>query len=252
MVSASATMHFRFDRLRRLLGRLGSLPLQLSRRLDRLPRMDAPIAASVTLVAVVLSAALSFVVGPQPRATSAQPTGDAPATATASPGAPVKIVGAAPRSDNCAEQVWPYIERRCLTRPGDNPKTMSAVQGAAPSAPPARGGERATTSAAPADQVAAPQSTAAHDAAKPRVATAYLSPPRQRVGNVGADGLLVPRGAMPLPPSVSDRLSSRQDGEDAWADRAMERLMLGEPRRRIGRRGHRSRFGGRPVFGFPF
>jgi len=251
MFSASASVYRRLDYLRRLAGRLGSLPLQFCRRIDRLPRADAPIAASVTLVSVILAAALTFAVAPHQRATSTQPTSDAPATALASPGAPVKIVGAAPRSDNCAEQVWPYIERRCLARAVDNPRTNSAVERATPSASASQSEERAAIGAAPADQIAATQFAVTDNPAKRRVATAYLSPPRQRTGRSEADGLIVPRGAMPVPP-VPDRFSSRQDADGGWADRAMEQSMLGEPRRRMGRRGYRSRFGTRRMFGFPF
>ena len=53
----------------------------------------------------------------------------------------VKIIGARPRSENCAEQVWPYIEPRCLTRvhaarpasPASDAAAARSTTGAAPS-----------------------------------------------------------------------------------------------------------------------
>jgi hypothetical protein len=81
----------------------------------RLPRADARIATTATLLGMTASAALTFTQPPQLRTTATKPAVDAPADATAPLAGPVKIIGAAPRSENCAEQVWPYIEQRCLT-----------------------------------------------------------------------------------------------------------------------------------------
>src|SRR5215510_6799550 len=83
----------------------------------RLPRATPRVAASVTLLGVVASGALAL--APQRSAPAPQPARALAANGETATFAPVKIVGAAPRSDNCAEQVWPYIEQRCLTRAAD-------------------------------------------------------------------------------------------------------------------------------------
>jgi hypothetical protein len=235
---ASASVPLCFDHLRRLAGYLPQLAEQLQSWIVRLPRADARIAATATLLGMTASAALTFTQPPPLRTTATKPAVDAPADATGPLAGPVKIIGAAPRSENCAEQVWPYIEQRCLTRvaaPGD---------GAAR--------ERATSGLAPAEFSALPTPMAAQPA-KPRVATAYLPAPRPRFATMESDRLVIPRGATPIPPAAWDRHSVWQDAEDVWAERGIERPMLGEPRRRSGRRGHRSRYGGtRPLFGFRF
>jgi hypothetical protein len=250
---ASASVPLCFDHLRRLAGYLPQLAEQLRASVVRLPRADVRIAATATLLGVTASAALTLTQPPQLRTTATKPAVDAPADATAPLAGPVKIIGAAPRSENCAEQVWPYIEQRCLTRAADKPKASPVASDAAPGDGSAR--ERATSGVAPAEFSALPMPMAAQPA-KPRVATAYLPAPRPRFGTFGtmeSDRLVIPRGATPIPPAAWDRHSVWQDAEDVWAERRIETPMLGEPRRRSGRRGNRSRYGGtRPLFGFPF
>jgi hypothetical protein len=190
----------------------------------RLPRANPRIAASVTLLAVLVSAALALV--PQRAATTAQSMPGTPGQTIAVPAAPVRIVGAAPRSDNCAEQVWPYIEQRCLTRAADRPKASAPAH--APSAGEAQSSTRATVGAAPADR----------DAGLPP------APPQ-------AANLPVPPGAVPLPSAPSAKQPSFVQ------ERANLRTeSIGEPRRRAGRHSYRSRHGRawsrRPVFAFPF
>lgn len=247
---ASASVPLCFDHLRRLAGCLPQLAEQLQACIVGLPRADARIAATATLLGVTASAALTFTQPPQLRTTATKPAVDAPADATAPLAGPVKIIGAAPRSENCAEQVWPYIEQRCLTRAADKPKASPVASEGAPGDGSAR--ERATSGLAPAEFSALPTPMAAQPA-KPRVATTYLPVPRARFGTMESDRLVVPRGATPIPPAAWDRHSVWRGAEDVWAERGIERPILGEPRRRSGRRGHRSRYGGtRPLFGFPF
>src|SRR5205814_912209 len=78
------------------------------------------IRATAVLLAVLASAAWVFVGSPQRPAQEAKPPVAARVDASAA-GGPVKFVGAAPKSSNCAEQVWPYIEQRGLTRIADRP-----------------------------------------------------------------------------------------------------------------------------------
>jgi hypothetical protein len=193
----------------------------------RLPRANPRLAASVTLLAVLMSAALALV--PQRAATTAQSISETPHT-VAVPAAPVKIVGATPRSDNCAEQVWPYIEQRCLRRAADRPKTSPPAHTA--SADEAQSGKRATVGAVAADGGAGLPSA---------------SPPAARE----PASLPVAPGAVPLPsaPSVNQP-SFAQEGANLRTE------SIREPRRRAGRHSYRSRYGRgwsrRPVLAFPF
>lgn len=191
----------------------------------RLPRATPRVAASVTLLGVVASGALAL--APQRSAPAPQPARALAANGETAPLAPVKIVGAAPRSDNCAEQVWPYIEQRCLTRAADRPKTSAEVPG-----------------------VTAPQSgvRATSPAAADRVADAPASPPQVAAKDVN---LPIPPGAVPLPPASSTtRPAFGPEGANGRPE------SIGEPRRRAGRHAYRFRHGHfsnrRPIFAFPF
>jgi hypothetical protein len=235
---------------------------------SRLSSGDARVTASLNLIAVLCSATLAFMLSPQPPAPGAPITGPAPVAEL--PTAPVKIVGAEAPKGNCADQVWPYIEPRCLTRAGDaakpdSPAAVAATPTAKPDLPaptakpdasaaaansPAAtvaqlAAERTTTGKAPAEPAALPGAVMNDSAAAPaksRSATASLTLPR-RVG-FGA-----PRGAMVAPAAASDRRATQQTAEEAWAGQAMEQLME-QPRQRERRRHHRSERGS--FFSFPF
>jgi hypothetical protein len=214
---------------------------------------SARVGVAAALLAVTVAAALAFALLPRPWTMAANPmktaanaTKNAPADAAEAVVGAVEIVGAAPRSDNCAGQF-------CLASAADSPKTNTG-----PTNPPLHAMEppapaRETASAA-ADQAGRTQSPAAGEPVESRVATAYLPFPLLRSGSVDPATVPLPPGAVPTPPGApsQDRLLSRQDAEDAGAERATD----SEPRRRFGRRAHRSRYGrswsGRRVLRFPF
>jgi hypothetical protein len=75
----------------------------------RVSREKSRAAATATLFGVVLCATLAFTIAPRPKAFA---TAQATYSATTDSG-PIKMVGGAPRSNVCDEQVWPYIEDRC-------------------------------------------------------------------------------------------------------------------------------------------
>jgi hypothetical protein len=200
----------------------------------RLPRADPRMAASVTLMAVVVSAALALM--PQRAVTTRQAATPAPRGTEAVPAAPVRIVGAAPRSDNCAEQVWPYIEHRCLTRAAGRPKTSTQ----APTAIEPQAGARTTVGAAPPDR------------------GVEVPPAPQQVAAKEPVELPIPPGAVSLPsaPAAGRPPSFAQPGTRVGAAPGFEGPLMGEPRPRMARRAHRSRHGRfssrRPAFAFPF
>jgi hypothetical protein len=179
--------------------------------------LDPRVAASITLAGVAISAGAGFMVAPRSSSPAAMmttiTTTDTRVAATDVadlPRGPVKIIGGAPRSENCADQVWPYIERRCLTLAADRVPTVSAAN---PQARPSPATARLETIGAAFvgdDAQADPPRIA-----RPRVATAYLSLPQ--------------------------RDSAWQT--DGWTNPAAEEPVVGKPRQRIGRRAHRSRFG---------
>ena len=196
---------------------VGQLVERLWRPADALPQNFPPLsnatsrtAATATLVAMTMGALLILAL-PLPRSGAAAKPADGVADIGV-PAGPVRIVGATPRSDDCREQVWPYIEQRCLAR-ADRKPALPAADEPAPA--------RATAGAAPAEA----------GAARSRVATAYLAMPRPR---------FVPD---------SDRFGVRviaPDRDRVWQDIEVgsdgaEGLVLGEPRRRSGRRASLSR-----------
>ena len=204
-----------FGHLRQLLGRFAPAA-------DRPPPdpactrgADPRTAATISLLAVIVCAASTFALPPRPGAIPAKPGDDVVAGGTAGPAGPVRIVGATPRSDDCREQVWPYIEQRCLTRVE---RPTAKVEVAAPIAAETR--ERVTAGAAP-----VARETAALPATPARFfpATARLALPVRRSDPV----------ASAMPESASDGL---------WLD---------EPRRH-GRRAQRFRTRHRGFSLFPF
>jgi hypothetical protein len=225
-----------------------------ARRRDRLlggmartPRANPRVRVLAIVFAVTVAAAWAALL-PRPWTMVASPTKTAPnltriaaADAAEALVGLVKIVGAAPRSDTCAEQV-------CLASAADRLTTNTAPTNPPLGAmmPPAPA--RASTSAAPADEADRTLSLPADAPVKSQVAAAYLPLPRLPSGS--ADPAAVPFA--PEAASTPDGLLSRPDAEDAGAERASD----SEPRRRIGRRAHRSRYArgwsGRPRFRFPF
>ena len=253
MRSQSAPAAPRFDQLHHAAERFSSLVHDALRPVAEVARADARVRATVALLAVMASAALALAPARTPPAEAAREATPTPArhVAVADATRPVKFVGAAPRTGNCAEQVWPYIEQRCLTRPADAPKSAPATSVGKPAAATAASG-RTTMGAAPVDPAAPPQLVVPDSAHKLRVATVHLSlapAARQRFGASEPDDLPVPPGA-----GRGDGVSRWADEDESWSDRAMERPFLAEPRRRMGRRAYRhGRIWGRGrVFGFPF
>src|SRR5262245_19533110 len=90
-----------------------------------------PSRASRLVIAAALATGVAFLLTSQPHEPDDMAASAPPATAMASsatarlpqvatePREAVKIVGGKPRSANCAEQVWPYIEQRCLAGAAD-------------------------------------------------------------------------------------------------------------------------------------
>jgi len=126
--------------------------LSLQRLRDRLRQKfherDVRLQSSVSLLAVLLCAALSFALAPRlPSANGAvlSPQAEAARATEALRSTQVKMLDGKPRSELCEEQTWPYIDRRCLriaSNPttagaGSNPpvQTESVSTAAAPSAP---------------------------------------------------------------------------------------------------------------------
>jgi hypothetical protein len=158
---------------------------------------------------------------------------NAPAATEPLRAGPVKIVDAAPRGGNCEEQVWPYIEQRCLKRA----PTAAAVEPPAPQAAPA----------APDLAADAPAASIPPAAATETVALAPAPPDE----DVDANG--VPMQRLASLPQTSDNgtaaLAGAAAGVATW--QLVERRA---ERRRSGRRGGYSRRQAMPfgAFGFRF
>src|SRR5262245_3676941 len=216
------------------------------------PRLEPRASASITLVAI-LAVATPALLWARGAANVPQVPSDRADTRAAHK--PVKIVGATLRSENCADQVWPYIEPRCLTR-GPAAQAPAASQARETASDP-----RVTTGAsvpagrpAAAAPPAAASPTAAAQVVRRRVATAMLPLPSRRAGRAETDGLAVPPGAVApgaIPPARSPDRSASSTVDDAWSHGGAERWM-GEPRRRAGRRWHRRRHHGRSTIILPY
>jgi hypothetical protein len=170
--------------------------------------IDPRAAATVTLLAVALVAVSGM------RLSVPAGTASRPATATVAPtervpAAPVKIVGASPRSEACDAQVWPYIEGRCLVR-APAQQAPPRAETTAPPVPPAPAARAETTGAA---QQARP-SIGADDRAPLRTAASYLQLPARR--------------------------AAASVASDAWVDDEFEQPAYGTQNRRAGRRGDRN------------
>lgn len=162
--------------------------------------------------------------------------------------APARIIGAAPRGGNCSEQVWPYIEARCLTRAAEN-RPDAHASARSPSgraeAPANLRGRAETTGLASTDAPATPISSAREVHRKSRVATAALSPPPRRT--YAAEDAPFAAGPTTLSTGRPDRVF-------LWQESGAEPSMWREPQRRLGRGAQRSRHRGgrRHLFGFMF
>jgi hypothetical protein len=177
---------------------------------------DPRAAATVTLLAVTLVAAF----GLQLSLPAGMPLPSATATVTPAervPAAPVKIIGASPRSDACDAQVWPYIEGRCLVRAPAAPRAETTAAAAPPAASRAE-----TTGSAP----AVPPSVAAEARTPVRAAASHLQ----------------------LPP----RRAAASSATDAWMDDDVAEPSYGTRSRRAGRRGYRDERNSRRRRAFPF
>jgi hypothetical protein len=216
-----------------------------------LPRVsaDARVAASVTLVAVVICASATFALTPRAGAVSA-PSGNR--LAQASPSPVVKIVNATPRSERCEEQTWPYFDRRCLPGTTQSPQatgapaTVTALPMAAPSS--------AAVQPIPAAQPAKPSSSSPPTARQVTGGSQLASasaPQTSATASASATTGIAPRDEL-SPVMRADREDIRRRDEliAAWeaeeTARRAEEERPPEPRRRKVRR-HHHQFG---FFGF--
>src|SRR5438105_2734416 len=196
MPSAQLSVQPPFDELRCLADRLSALALRLRERCMGAAAKDRRIGATGALLAVMVGVALVFAPALLRPITDAKPHRDASANSLERAAASVKFVGASPRSDDCAQQVWPYIEPRCLAGPAAGGKSHGARSNAAPAPePPAARPDDTTPSgaappgAAPRDPVASASSDAREEAGRARVATTHLSPSRRRIDALAPAGL---------------------------------------------------------------
>jgi hypothetical protein len=209
-----------------------------------LPRVssDARVAASVTLLAVVICASAAFALTPR---AGSMPVGSVNRLAQASPPPVIKIVNATPRSERCEEQTWPYFDRRCLPLATQSPlaASMPASAAALMVAPPSDAAQPAKPSASPAT---ARQVTGGAPATQANVTTAV---PAATTG-------IAPRDESALSPvrraeladiQRRDQLLAQWEAEEAA--RRVEEERPPEPRRRKARRHYHHQFG---FFGLGF
>jgi hypothetical protein len=99
--------------MRRLAGHVSAALAIVHSRLRPLTTTDPRVAATAALLGMIIiaAAASAFPIA----VTAVQATSPALSKADDAPAA-IKFIGATPRSESCADQVWPYIERRCLRR----------------------------------------------------------------------------------------------------------------------------------------
>ena len=90
--------------------------------------VNSRVAASSTLLAVVICAGAAFALTPRAGSVSAPSVNR---LAQASPPSAVKIVNATPRSERCEEQTWPYFDRRCLPPAAQSSPTANVPASAA-------------------------------------------------------------------------------------------------------------------------
>lgn len=216
-----------------------------------IPGLSAPdprAAASVTLFSVVVCAAAVFALLPRTPSGPATPalSGNRLAEATTA----VKVIDA-PRSD-CAEQAWPYYDRRCLTR-----RSAAASIGAVP-APQSAAALPPTvsppSSAAPPSAVPAAKPASPVTARRTTGGSAVTSAPAPETGPVGA----APPANDAAPSSLPAAREPRNEPSSVDMQRGDNRLAAGEdddprqfepvkpveqPRRRKTRQHHFAIFG---------
>ena len=212
-----------------------------------LPRVsaDTRVAASVTLLAVVVCASAAFALTPRAGAVSAS----ANRLAQASPPPVVKIVNATPRSERCEEQTWPYFDRRCLPSAAQSPPAASMPSSATTiTAPPSA----AAQSAQPAKPSASP-ATARQVTGGSQAASASALPTDVATRSAAVTTAIAPRDEGALSPArraEREDIQRRDELIAAWeaeeAARYAEEDRPPEPRRRKVRR-HYPHFG---IFGF--
>jgi len=247
--------------IHRLASRISPAIHSICSHIVRLAAADPRVAATATLLGVMMCAVVAFALSPPPAATVEKMTANRSSKADDARAGSVRIIGATPR-ENCEEQVWPYIERRCRRRAADKPEANSVQVVAAPHASQqvTQTSRAETIGAAPGNGTASVQSSVPNNAAESQILTtnAPWPHPRPQIEAMAEPGSLpIPPGAVPIPPGEGsrERLSSWHDMGNAWIGRAVERPVIGEPRRRAGRganRGGYGRIGGRGhVFALP-
>jgi hypothetical protein len=212
---------------------------------------DKRVFASVTLLSVVVCAIGVFAL--VPRAPSS-PTLSGNRLAEATPPPAVKIIDGAARSDLCAEQTWPYYDRRCLARRNEAASTpaVPAPQSTAASPPTLS----PPSSAAPPFIVPAAEA-ASHMTARRTtdgpVVTSATVPETDTVGaasRANAAPLSLPAARVRRSEPNSVNMQGGNDRLIAWEDDDARRLEpvtpVKQPRRRAARRHHF------PIFGFRF
>lgn len=206
-----------------------------------LPRVSADprVAASVTLLAVVICASAAFALTPRTGAVSAA-SGNRLAQASSPP--VVKIVNATPRSERCEEQTWPYFDRRCLPSAGQSlPASIAPASTTAMAAPPSAG-TQPLAAVQPAKPSASPP-TARQVTGGSQVASASALQTNFAPASAAATTGIAPRDA--LSPAMRAELEDMQRRDEliaAWeaeeAARYAEEERPPEPRRRKVRRQH--------------
>jgi hypothetical protein len=204
---------------------------------------DARVAASVTLIAVIVCASAALALTPR---AGAGPTASGNRLAHASPPPVVKIVNATPRSERCEEQTWPYFDRRCLPSAAQSPQAASAPASVtAPAAPPSTV-TQPVAAAQPAKPSASP-ATARQVTGGSQLAPAS-APPRGVAAATASTTGIAPRDEVsPVLRTEFEDLQRRDEQIAAWeAEEAAryaeeERLPPERPRRKVLR--HHPHFG---------
>jgi hypothetical protein len=213
---------------------------------------DRRVSSSATLFAVVVCATGAFVV--LPRAASGPATSASSINRLAEATTPpvVRIIHGAARSDLCAEQTWPYYDRRCRAR-----RNEAASIGAVPAPQSAAVAPSTASGVTPPFTVPAADSLSPVNARQTTGGPAVMSAIAPKTGIVGA----APRANDAAPSSLPAAREPRSEpsgvdmhrDDDRWAAsggdyaRRFDTIKpVEQPRRRTARRRH---FG---IFGFRF
>lgn len=161
------------------------------------PNVPARISASLILAATLTLGVVAAIGLPSVAKGTAK---------TAAVPANVRVVDAPQRKEGCAEQTWPYIEARCLTRAADKASPpASKPEPAAPISP-----IIATAPVAPTPAQSAAIEPAAASPVSPRVADSHPMPP-----------------ALPVPPGAELRPAGERLASAPVADAAVAALAAG-------------------------